>query len=610
MTYQVRNAKLKAWVDEITTLCEPDSVYWCDGSREEYDRVMASAVKSGSAIPVTKRPNSFLFRSDPSDVARIEARTYISYPNKEQAGPTNNWVDPVELKATMKDLYKGCMKGRTLYVIPFSMGPIGSPMAKIGIEITDSPYVFCNMHIMTRVGTQVIEALGDGGEFIPCLHSVGAPLAEGQEDVPWPCAPMEQKYISHFPAENLIWSYGSGYGGNALLGKKCLALRIASAMAKREGWMAEHMLILRLISPEGKRYHIAAAFPSACGKTNLAMIQPTIDGWKAECLGDDIAWMKIGPDGRLYAINPEAGFFGVAPGTSYDSNPMAMDSVRENTIFTNCALTDDSDMWWEGMNGAPDHAIDWKGRDWTPDKDEPAAHPNARFTAPAAQCPVISPDWEKPEGVPIDIFIFGGRRATLVPLVFEAYDWDHGVYLGATASSETTAANIGAVGNVRRDPFAMTPFCGYNMADYFQHWFDMGDRLGDKAPRIFYVNWFRKSPEGKWLWPGFGDNSRALKWMCERIEGKADAKETAIGYLPRESDLDLSGLDIPAEDLEQLLKVDEAAWAAELPGIEQYFAQFGDRLPARLARQLKALRERLESTTDEEETGDLRSAAS
>jgi len=610
MTYQVRNAKLKAWVDEITTLCEPDSVYWCDGSREEYDRVMASAVKSGSAIPVTKRPNSFLFRSDPSDVARIEARTYISYPNKEQAGPTNNWVDPVELKATMKDLYEGCMKGRTLYVIPFSMGPIGSPMAKIGIEITDSPYVVCNMHIMTRVGTQVIEALGDGGEFIPCLHSVGAPLAEGQEDVPWPCAPMEQKYISHFPAENLIWSYGSGYGGNALLGKKCLALRIASAMAKREGWMAEHMLILRLISPEGKRYHIAAAFPSACGKTNLAMIQPTIDGWKAECLGDDIAWMKIGPDGRLYAINPEAGFFGVAPGTSYDSNPMAMDSVRENTIFTNCALTDDSDMWWEGMNGAPDHAIDWKGRDWTPDKDEPAAHPNARFTAPAAQCPVISPDWEKPEGVPIDIFIFGGRRATLVPLVFEAYDWDHGVYLGATASSETTAANIGAVGNVRRDPFAMTPFCGYNMADYFQHWFDMGDRLGDKAPRIFYVNWFRKSPEGKWLWPGFGDNSRALKWMCERIEGKADAKETAIGYLPRESDLDLSGLDIPAEDLEQLLKVDEAAWAAELPGIEQYFAQFGDRLPARLARQLKALRERLESTTDEEGTGDLRSAAS
>jgi len=610
MTYQVRNAKLKAWVDEITTLCEPDSVYWCDGSREEYDRVMASAVKSGSAIPVTKRPNSFLFRSDPSDVARIEARTYISYPNKEQAGPTNNWVDPVELKATMKDLYKGCMKGRTLYVIPFSMGPISSPMAKIGIEITDSPYVVCNMHIMTRVGTQVIEALGDGGEFIPCLHSVGAPLAEGQEDVPWPCAPMEQKYISHFPAENLIWSYGSGYGGNALLGKKCLALRIASAMAKREGWMAEHMLILRLISPEGKRYHIAAAFPSACGKTNLAMIQPTIDGWEAECLGDDIAWMKIGPDGRLYAINPEAGFFGVAPGTSYDSNPMAMDTVRENTIFTNCALTDDSDMWWEGMNGSPDHAIDWKGRDWTPDKDEPAAHPNARFTAPAAQCPVISPDWEKPEGVPIDIFIFGGRRVTLVPLVFEAYDWDHGVYLGATASSETTAANIGAVGNVRRDPFAMTPFCGYNMADYFQHWFDMGDRLGDKAPRIFYVNWFRKSPEGKWLWPGFGDNSRALKWMCERIEGKADAKETAIGYLPRESDLDLSGLDIPAEDLEQLLKVDEAAWAAELPGIEQYFAQFGDRLPARLARQLKALRERLESTTDEEGTGDLRSAAS
>jgi phosphoenolpyruvate carboxykinase (GTP) len=613
MTGKVKNAKLKAWVQDVVALCEPDDVYWCDGSKEEYGRVMATAVKSGSAIPVTKRPNSFLFRSAPSDVARVEARTFISYPDKEEAGPTNNWIHPDELKKTMKGLYKGCMKGRTLYVIPFSMGPIDSPMARIGIEITDSPYVVCNMHIMTRVGTKVIEALGTDGKFIPCLHSVGAPLAEGEKDVPWPCAPMEEKYISQFPDEDLIWSYGSGYGGNALLGKKCLALRIASAMARREGWMAEHMLILRLISPEGKYYHIAAAFPSACGKTNLAMIQPTIEGWKAECIGDDIAWMKIGPDGRLYAINPEYGFFGVAPGTSYDSNPIAMDTIRENTIFTNCALTDDDDVWWEGMNGAPEHAIDWKGHDWTPDMDEPAANPNARFTALASQCPVISPDWEKPEGVPIDIFIFGGRRATLVPLVSEAFDWDHGVLMGATASSETTAANIGSVGNVRRDPFAMTPFCGYNMGDYFQHWFNMGDRLGDKAPRIFYVNWFRKSPDGKWLWPGFGDNSRVLKWMCERLEGKAGAQKTAIGYLPRESDLDLIGLDIPTGDLEELLKVDKAAWATEVPGIEEYFAQFGDRLPERLAKQLEALRERLGGTAGsqvDDDSDDLRSAAS
>ncbi len=589
-----RHERLNEWVNEVARMCTPSDIYWCNGTRGEYDHFMSSMVAAGSAIPLRKRPDSFLFRSDPSDVARVEQRTYISTSSQAEAGPTNNWVDPDTLKKTMRDLYAGCMRGRTMYVIPFSMGPIDSPIAKIGIEITDSPYVVCNMHIMTRVGDAVIEKLGPDGEFIPCLHSIGAPLEPGQKDVPWPCAVMEKKYISHFPDENLIWSFGSGYGGNALLGKKCLALRIASVIARREGWMAEHMLILRLTNPRGRRYHIAAAFPSACGKTNLAMMKPTIPGWTCECIGDDISWMKIAPDGRLYAINPEKGFFGVAPGTSYDSNPMAMETVKKNSIFTNCALTDDGDVWWEGMGrDIPSHAIDWKGRDWTPESREAAAHPNARFTAPASQCPVICQDWEKPEGVPIDIIVFGGRRADVVPLVCEAYDRDHGVFLGATAASETTSANIGSVGNLRRDPFAMLPFCGYNMGDYFRHWLSMGDRLGKNTPKVFYVNWFRKNGDGKWLWPGYGDNSRVLAWMCRRVDGEVGAVETPIGLLPEPKDLNLTGFSIPPQNIRELLSVDTASWKAEIPDIEEHFRQFGDRLPERLTEQLSLLRKRL-----------------
>jgi phosphoenolpyruvate carboxykinase (GTP) len=589
-----QHEKLNAWVREVADLCRPDDIIWCDGSKEEYDRMMALMQERGMAIPLRKRRNSYLFRTDPSDVARVEDRTYISTPSREEAGPTNNWVHPEELKRTMRGLYQGCMKGRAMYVIPFSMGPIGSPISKIGIELTDSPYVVCNMHIMTRVGENVLEMLGKNGTFIPCLHSIGAPLERGQKDSLWPCAPIERKYISHFPEENLIWSYGSGYGGNALLGKKCLALRIASNMARREGWMAEHMLILRFTSPEGKRYHIAAAFPSACGKTNLAMMQPSIKGWKCECIGDDIAWMKIRSDGRLHAINPESGFFGVAPGTSYDTNPMAMDTLRENVIFTNCALTDDGDVWWESMTDEPPaHVIDWKGRHWTPASSDDAAHPNARFTAPATQCPVICPDWENPEGVPIDIFVFGGRRSSVVPLVSEAYSWDHGVFLGATAASETTSANIGAVGNLRRDPFAMKPFLAYHMGDYFQHWLAMGDRLGAKAPRIFYVNWFRKSAEGRFLWPGYSDNSRVLKWMCERVDGRIGAKKTPIGLMPEDGDLDLAGLDIPAEDMKALMDVDLNAWKSEIRDIESHFGVFGNRVPNRLRKQLEEFVARL-----------------
>jgi phosphoenolpyruvate carboxykinase (GTP) len=594
MAYEVRNRRLAAWVAEAAALCQPDAVRWCDGSQAEYAALMAQMVAAGSAIPLRARRNSFLFRSDPSDVARVEARTFISTPSQADAGPTNHWMPPDELKATMLELYRGCMRGRTMYVVPFSMGPLGSPMARIGVEITDSPYVVCNMHIMTRSGIRAVDALGAEGEFVPCLHSVGAPLQPGERDPIWPCAPMESKYISHFPDENLIWSYGSGYGGNALLGKKCFALRIASAMARREGWMAEHMLILRLTNPAGRQYHIAGAFPSACGKTNLAMIRPTLPGWRAECIGDDIAWMMIGPDGRLHAINPESGFFGVAPGTSRWSNPAATQTIRENTIFTNCALTDDGDIWWEGLGAVPPaHVVDWRGNDWTPGSGTPAAHPNARFTASAAQCPAICSDWERPQGVPIDIFIFGGRRTSVVPLVTEAFDWDHGVFLGATASSETTAAAVGQVGAVRRDPFAMRPFCGYNMADYFQHWLNMGDRLGSAAPRIFCVNWFRKSAEGKWLWPGYGENSRVLKWMCERVEGRAGAQVTPIGLMPTAGDLDLAGLDISSETLRELLRVDLEVAQAEIPDLHSHFDQFGDRLPARLRQQLQALEERL-----------------
>jgi phosphoenolpyruvate carboxykinase (GTP) len=592
MTYKMKNEKLNKWVNEINTLCQPDKIYWCDGTKLEYDTLMAEMVAAGAATPLKKRENSFLFRSDPSDVARVEARTYISTKNKDEAGPTNNWVNIDELKPAMLALYKGCMKGRTMYVIPFSMGPVGSPWSKIAVEISDSPYVVCNMHIMTRVGGKVIDLLNKNQEFIQCLHSLGAPLAAGQKDVAWPCAPMDKKYISHFPDENTIWSYGSGYGGNALLGKKCLALRLGSAIARREGWMAEHMIILRLTNPEGRQYHITAAFPSACGKTNLAMIQPTIPGWKAECIGDDIAWMKQGPDGRLRAINAEAGFFGVAPGTSYKSNPMAMETIKKNTIFTNCALTDDGDVWWEGMEGKPSHLIDWKGKEWTSDSKELAAHGNSRFTAPAAQCPIISPDWEKPEGLPIDIIIFGGRRSGVVPLVTEAFDWDHGVFMGATAASEPTAAILDNVG-IRYDPFAMLPFCGYNMGDYFQHWFDMGDKLKTNAPKIFYVNWFRKSADGKFLWPGFGENSRAIKWMCDRVDGKAGGQKTAIGYVPQDTDLDLKGLNVPAADVKELLRVDTEAWKKELPNMEKFFAQFGTRFPKRLQNQLNELNKRL-----------------
>ena len=591
---------LERWVAQIADLCQPDDIVWCDGSDAQYQDMIDRMLASGSATQLNEktRPNSILVRSDPADVARVEDRTFICSEKEEDAGPTNNWADPAEMKEKITGLFKGCMKGRTMFVVPFSMGPVGSDIAHIGVEISDSPYVVANMMIMTRVGKPVLDVLGEDGHFVPCVHSVGYPLlledGTKRDDIPWPCD-SDNKYITHFPETREVWSYGSGYGGNALLGKKCFALRIASVMARDQGWMAEHMLILKLTSPDGEVKHVAGAFPSACGKTNLAMLTPTIPGWKVETVGDDIAWMKFKDDGHLYAINPEAGFFGVAPGTNYKTNPNAMESMKANAIFTNVGMTPNGDVWWEDIDRpAPDHLIDWLGHEWVHyDSAHKAAHPNARFTAPARQCPVIADNWEDPEGVKIDAILFGGRRSTGQPLVLESFSWEHGTFLGSTMASQKTAAAAGKVGELRFDPMAMLPFCGYHMGDYFQHWLDMGDQGGGKMPKIFYVNWFRRAQDGHWLWPGFGENSRVLKWVFQRCDGKAEATKTPIGHLPTPASLDLAGLDLPEQDLAELLDIDIDHWLQKIPVFREHYARFGEKLPARLAGQLDQLEQRL-----------------